>query len=496
MTEEVQNTDQKSSYRSIFKATSLFGGLQVYQILISVVKSKFVAILIGPLGVGIQGLYTSALQLIKSLTSMGLTSSAVRDVSEAHGSGDYMRISRTVAILRKLVWITGALGMLVTLFCSRYLSKSSFGDYSHTIAFCILSITLLIDQLALGQQSILQGTRRLKDLAKCSAIGATFGLIISLPIYYFFGVKGIVPTLVLSSVTMLILSWAYSRKLKLDDVVLSYNEVLRGGSTMLKMGIAMSFSSILVYGCTFLLNLFIRKESGTEMVGLYTAGTTIINSYVGMIFTAIGTDYYPKLAASNNDNSKMCGLVNQQGEIAFLILGPLLCICLIFMPLIVQVLYSDRFLGASNFILFAAFGMFFKLCSWLIAFQFVAKGESRLFVINETITNVYFLALNLLGYKLAGLVGLGVAFALSYFIYSVQVFIIAKKRYGFKFKRELLLIMGITLLGITLALIMSRTLDSWKLYVLGSVLLIVMAFYSLSAMNKRMHLVDFILKRK
>ena len=28
------STDNKSSYRSIFKATSLFGGVQVYQILI------------------------------------------------------------------------------------------------------------------------------------------------------------------------------------------------------------------------------------------------------------------------------------------------------------------------------------------------------------------------------------------------------------------------------------------------------------------------------
>ena len=61
-----EEQNQTSSYRSIFKATSLFGGVQVYQILISVIKSKFVAVLLGPEGMGIQGLYQSAIQLIQS----------------------------------------------------------------------------------------------------------------------------------------------------------------------------------------------------------------------------------------------------------------------------------------------------------------------------------------------------------------------------------------------------------------------------------------------
>ena len=70
--------DSKSSYRSIFKATSLFGGVQVYQILIQIIKSKIIAVLLGPAGVGVIGLFQSGLDLVKNLTSMGLASSAVR----------------------------------------------------------------------------------------------------------------------------------------------------------------------------------------------------------------------------------------------------------------------------------------------------------------------------------------------------------------------------------------------------------------------------------
>ena len=105
---------------------------------------------------------------------------------------------------------------------SPVLSKTSFGSYEHTIPFMVLAVTLLFDQLCSGQKVVLQGTHRLKDLAKASAIGATIGLLVSVPLYYWFGVKGIVPTLILQSLTALLLSWHFSRKVKLEPVNISY----------------------------------------------------------------------------------------------------------------------------------------------------------------------------------------------------------------------------------------------------------------------------------
>lgn len=493
MSEEKNNINSKpnsttttSSYRSIFKATSLFGGVQVYQILISIVKSKFVALLLGPLGVGIQGLYSSAILFIQSLSEMGLKTSAVRDVSEANGSGDIMKVAIIAKTLRRLVWCTGLLGMLLVIAFSPILSRTSFGDNEHIIPFICLSITLLLDQICAGQKVVLQGMRRLKHLAKASAIGSTVSLFVSVPLYYLYGIKGIVPTLILNSVTLLILSWYYARQVKLPRVVLSVNETIKNGAGMLKMGLALSWSGILVSGCAYVLRWFIREETGTEAVGLYSAGFTIINTYVGMIFTAIGTDYYPRLAAVNNDNSKMRNVVNQQGEIATLIMAPLLCACIIFMPVVIRILYSDRFLGANDFVLVASIGMMYKLGSWLIAYQFIAKGESKLFIINELVTNVYFLLFNILGYKFWGLSGLGWAFTISYLIYFVQVYIIANKRYGYKLSRDFIQIMLLQLLLLGLSFVDVRLDNKIVLYIIGVLLILLSSTFSLRELNKRM----------
>lgn len=483
------------AYRGIFKATSLFGGVQVFQILISIIKSKIIAVLLGPAGVGIQGLYQSAILLIQGVTSMGLSSSAVRDVSESYASEDGERVSFVLSVLRKLVWGTGLLGMVAVVVLSPLLSKATFGNYDYTIPFILLSIILLLDQIFAGQKVVLQGMRKLKYLAKASAIGSTVGLIVSIPLYYWLGVKGIIPTLILNSASSLLLSWYFSKKVKIDRIVVSNKQAFQEGKSMLKMGLSMSFSSIMVYAGSYIIRGFIRYKGGLDEVGLFNAGFAIMATYTGMVFTAMSTDYYPRIAGVNKDNNKCNDVVNQQSEIAVLILAPLISIGLIFLPLMITLLYSDKFIGANDYIIWAALGMMFKVISWAIAFIFIAKGEARLFLINEFSANTYTLLLNVAGYYIMGLKGLGISFAITYFIYMIQVYIISKKRYSFSFSKSLIKIyMRQLLLVVSCLLCVFFLRNVALLYVIGSFLVILSSLYSLYELNQKMDLRQIIKK--
>jgi len=484
--------ENKSSYRSIFKATSLFGGVQVYQILIQIIKSKFVAVLLGPAGVGIMGLYQSGLQLIQQLSSMGLSQSAVRDVSEANGSNDMQRIAKTVTVVRKLVWITGLLGLVLVVCFSPLLSKASFGNYDYTIPFIILSVTLLLDQLSAGQKVVLQGMRRLKDLAKCSAFGVTFGLFTSVPLYYWLGIEGIVPTFLLSSVCTLLLSWFYSRKIKIEKVKVTPKQTFEHGKLMLVMGVSMSLSGILNTAVAYALRGFIQANGGVEQVGLFQAGFIIMTTYVGMVMNAIATDYYPRLAAINKDNQKCREAVSQQGEIGVMILAPMLTICLVFMPFVLKILYSDRFLAANEYISWACLGMMLRLSSWVISFLFVAKAESKLFMINELSANLYYLVFSLIGYKIFGLVGLGIAFALEYVVYFVQCYLIVRKRYDFSFSNSFIKCYGIQLLLIITCLVIVLLLDGWLKYTTGSVIIAISCYMGFKGLNEKLELLSLV----
>lgn len=489
-----KQAEDVDSYRKIFKATTLFGGVQVYQILISVIRSKFVAILLGTTGVGLMGLYLSTLQFVQSITSLGLSQSAVRDVSEANGCGDVERVGRIISAFRKLVWFTGLLGMGMVIILSPLLSKIAFGNHDYTIPFILLSCTLLINQLASGQGVILQGMRKLKDLAKASSIGATLGLIISVPIYYAIGIEGIVPTLILNSITGFIISWCFARKIRFQRMDLPVKEILQQGKWMIRMGVAMSLSGIFATAISFAIRTFIMRQGGTEAVGLYQAGFVIINSYVGMVFTAIGTDFYPRLAAVNHDKMACRNVISQQGEIATQILAPLLCGCILLMPFILRILYSDQFLDSGPYVLWCCPGMMFRLASWLIAYQFIAKAETRVYMVTEVVANCVYLLLSLIGYKCWGLTGLGIAFTVDYLIYFILVLAIAVKRYEFSYSNSFIEIYTIQLFLIAGSLATIEFFDNTLKYWISAILTLMSSLYAIIILDKKIGIINLLKK--
>lgn len=482
------NSTTKSSYKSIFKANSLFGGVQLYQIIILVARSKIIALLLGPSGIGIQSLYTTALELIKQLTSLGLGQSAVRDISEANGSRNEQKISRTVSVLRRLVWFTGLLGCLTVVILSPWLSQSSFGNHDYIIPFLVLSLTLFLDQICVGQKVILQGLRKLKELAKASAIGATFGFVVSVPIYYLYGINGIVPTIIINSLVALGVSFYFSKRIKITPIYVSFREAIKDGRSMMRMGIALSLSSILTAAVSYMLRVYIGNQNGTEEVGLFQAGFAIMTTYVGLVFNAISTDYYPRLAAVNNDNVKCREVVSQQGEISVMILAPMLSICLVFSPFVLTILYSNRFLPITGFIVWSCLGMMFRLASWIVSYQFVAKAESRLFIICETIINLFYLAISVLGYKLFGLSGLGLAFAINYLLYFILVYSISKVKYGFHFSKSFIKEYLLFLVLVTACVLICFFLEGFVKYISGCVVILIIAVLAYSGLNKRIGL--------
>lgn len=496
MAEENSKIEAQSSYRSIFKATTLFGGVQIIQILVAVIRSKVVAVLLGPMGVGILGLYQSAITMVQSVTSMGLSTSAVRDVSEASGQGDTESVSRIVIIVRRLVWVTGLLGTIAIIAFSPILSKVTFGSYDYVIPFISLSVVMLFDQLSAGQKVVLQGLRKLRDLAKASVWGALCGLVFTVPLYYLLGIQGIVPTLILNSIITLFFSWVFSRKIKINKVEISVGQTLKGGASMLKMGLAMSLSGMLVYASSYFLRGFIRIEDGTEAVGIFTAGFTLLTSYVGMIFSAMGTDYYPRLAAVCKNQEKTNNIINEQGEVASLILGPLLIGFLLFMTFIVKLLYSDGFLGACDYLYWAIIGMMFKLGSWVIAYQIVAKGDMKTFIINELVANTYSFFFSIIGYRLGGQAGLGVAFSLGFIIYTIQIYFVTTKKYHFALNSGFVKIYTIETLLVMACMFLVKLISSTGfMYLVGVPLLIAALFWSFKELNKRIDLLSLIKMR-
>ena len=154
------------------KSSALIGGSSVLNIAIGIVRTKAMAMLLGPAGFGLAGLYGSIADLTQSIAGMGINSSGVRQIAEAVGSNDKVRIALTTAVLRRTSIVLGVLGAALLVVFSRQVSTLTFGNTQHAAAICLLSIAVFFRLVSAGQGALIQGMRRIADLAKMGALGA------------------------------------------------------------------------------------------------------------------------------------------------------------------------------------------------------------------------------------------------------------------------------------------------------------------------------------
>lgn len=476
--------EDRNSYRSITKSIGLFGGTKVFQILVNLIKNKVVAVLLGPLGMGIQGMIQSTIQMVSSLTGFGLHTSAVRDVAQAHSSGDVNRIDTTVTILRKLVLLTGLLGTIIVFVFSKQFSILAFHNEEWSLEFKIVSIVLFFDQLVIGQNVLLQGTFHYKYLAASSLISSIAGLIVSIPVYYFFHTEGIVPAMILTSLFHLIVTSYYANRIKYTKIHLDKQQLWNGGKAMIILGIAIAMAGVVNTGKTYLVRTFLSTIGSLEVVGLYTAGIGIANQYIDVVLQAMGSDYSPRLAAIADNQPKFIETINRQALLLITLVAPLIIIFVVFAKYLVLLLFSSKFLPIIGMIEWIMFGMLFRTLSWSISYSFVARGEARAFFANELIAGFYSIPLTVLGYKYYSFEGVGIAFCLTYLLYTIQVYIISKRLFSFKFSRDVKKIcFPIIALCLCLVIILKLIHVEWLKLSIGFGFIVIIAVISYYLLN-------------
>lgn len=430
-------SDNKSSYQQILKATSIFGSVQFLTILFSVIRTKIIAVFIGPAGMGILALLNSTLNLIGGVTGLGLETSAVKSISENYKEDDIKSVSKIAEIVKRIMFFTGILGAFLTIVFSKYISILSFGNDSQKYSLIFLSVTLIFKQLTSSHMVVLQGLRKLKLLAKANLYGNLFGLLFSIPIYYFLGIDAIVPTIILSSFAAFVFAFYYASKVQLQKESIKKSQLLSEGKSIIQLGIMLTISSLLTLLSAYLTQIYISNVSDTEQVGLYNAGFTLLNSYVGTIFTVMSTDYYPRLAAINSDNTKVRAAVLQQSYISILLITPIIVLFLTFVPFIVKVLYSSKFLVIISMVCFGIIGMLFRAVSFSMGYILIAKGDSAMFTKTAIGFNVLSFVLNVAGYYFYGLEGLGISFLVYSIFHFFALKVITKKSYNFYLDKKI-----------------------------------------------------------
>ncbi len=469
-------------YSHVLKFTGLFGGVQGLNVVIGLVRNKFVALLLGPGGMGLVSLFNTTVQLISQATHLGISFSAVRHISEYYDAENTEKVAHYVKVVRGWCLLTALVGMLVCVVLGPFLSSATFSWGDHTLHFILLAPAIGMIAITGGETAILKGQRKLGALALVQIVAALASLVISIPIYYFFWQAGIVPVIVLMAfVTMCATLW-FSLRLFPLQFGGTYG-ILGEGMEMVRLGVAYTLAAVIGTASEMLIRSYLNVVGDLDVLGLYNAGYMLTITYAGMVFSAMETDYYPRLSAVQHDIRATNETVNRQMEVSLLLVSPMLAALIIALPVVVPLLFSQEFLPVVGMAQVAALAMYMKVLTLPVAYITLARGYSLSYLFLETSYFVAFVILIFFGYRYWGLFGTGVAITLAHVFEFLLVNAYAYKKYGYRSSATVYgyaIVQGA--LGL-LAYILTLVADGYLYWAVGALIVMLSGLLSLKALR-------------
>lgn len=445
------------SYRHILKYTGLFGGIQAINLLASVLRNKVAAIIIDRYGQGISELFNSTINLISSATTLIIPVSIVRRISfvyENYGLESTL-IRNEIRAIRSWSVLTGLIGTLLVMILSPVLSSVTCDSKNFTFDYLILSPMLIMLSINGTEIAILKAVRQLKKLIKASLAGSISTLAICCLCYYFWNTKGVAISLDVSLCIVTLLNLRYTIKIFPYKAKPFCWRILSHGKSLIKLSISFLLASVVAALSETIIRTYISQSGSIENVGLYAAGFALTVTYTRFIFNAMDADYYPHLSGICHDPTLMNSAINKQINVCVQLIVPCLLLFVLFLPQIISILYTSKYLEIVPMVICATFYMFSKAIITPIAYIALAKADSKMYLIIESISAILLGICVIAGYENYSLMGCGIGLSVSNVIEAIIIIMAYKKYYGVNISKNtfLIIIAQLVLLAIGLCII-------------------------------------------
>lgn len=462
----------------MLKATSTLAGAKVVTIFISIIRTKVLAILMGPSGMGVVNLVISSTELARVALSFGLESATARQVAEASSTGAPEKIDHAYHTSARTALVVGMLAATVLLVCSPLLAERMLGDGGKFWWFGLGALSLVFTPLLGVQLAFLQGLRQSRSLATCQIIASLCGAVLNILLVASQGVLGGIIALAPLSITSLVIHHRFLKRHRPTGIPKPIPVTIRDSGRLLKLGSGFAINGIWLAASGWLNLFFIGRYYGTlegpHQVGLYGAASAMSNLYIGILVSAMASEFYPALVQSARDRDTMKRLLNQQTMLAITLGVPATMGLIIMAPWVLGFLYSKDFVPASDLMKWMLAAMAIRFASCPLGFTMLAVGRPKLIVTSELAMGVVMISSSYALLQVYGSVGIGIAMIVTNLLYLLGA-IIVTFRMGVHWNLRGFAILAETFLILALCLASSLFLPVWKGFACG---LLLVAAYS------------------
>ena len=418
------------AFARILRSSALMGGASILVLVAGFFRTKVIAVMVGPAGVGLAGILVSFNAILAMAAGWGLATAAVRTVSSADDEARAGRIAAVRWLGIRLSWF-GLLAMLV-LFWPISLWTFPPGE-AHVLEMGLAGFAVPCMVAAGMWGALLQAGGHLRVLATTQVIAAFAGVLLGLPIIYTFhqagqSLVGVAVGILVATGSPALVAWWGARK---------YCPAIRDGvpckeavAELVRLGGALMVVGILSQLSAYVGRWIVLRQFGLEAAGHYQGALAIASSLPGFVFAAMATDFFPRVAAAKDEREAQ-QLVEKQIQAGLLLALPLLAALLTMGRVCIHWLYTEESFDPSIPLLsWMVWGVFLRLVSWPMGFWLQARGSVATVLVVELIAHLILALLPLALVGPFGLQGAAIAFTAGYLAYAFLMAVVMRRRTG------------------------------------------------------------------
>jgi PST family polysaccharide transporter len=409
--------------RKILKSSVWIGGSTVFSFVAGLIRTKVVAMLLGPAGVGLVGIFANFGGNLSAVSCWGIWTSGVRTISAAP-EGEKARKSAAVGIFgRRLVW----LGLALAVITCWPVTFATFASAEYLTDMLIVGLTAPLVVATGIWTARLQAYGHLRALAQVQVLSSLLGLLLGVPVIWTLGAKGIAPSLLLAALLLAVFTWRFAAKLCPVDSATRVED--QDQRDLVKLGVAFMAIAFMGQLAAYGTRLILVQQLGIEAAGHYQAAAAIAGSLPGLVVSAMGTGFFPQVAAAADETASR-RLVDRQIEVGVMLGLPALVILVGAGGFCLHLLYARTFDAALPVLAWMTWGILFRLLSWPMTYWLMARGSSKAVILAEGFSCAFSVLLPLVLIPILGLAGAGLAFCLGHAIYAFTLVAVSRRRSG------------------------------------------------------------------
>jgi len=437
--------------KDILRSTLIVGGGSLVTVLCSVARGKIISVIVGPAGIGLQGLLQSTMKTTSAIAGVGVNASGVREVARLRGEDDRVELSHLLRAVRLITLVLGALAALFLFAFQRPLGRELLDDSALGWTLGVIGLGVFASVAQASYDVFLRGFRRVALVTKAAIFANVLATGLAIALVSLLGDDGISWALVSQPICLLLTSAIAGRDYGKHFVAPDRARIRAAIGRLVPMGVVLAATGFASTAAQLAARVIVAHWASLDEVGYFQGASAVSVLYLGFVLSAMSLDYFPRLAEAAGNAKAASQMINEQARVSFLLAGPAVLGLLTLSSQVIMLLYSSKFAPSVEILRWQLVGDVLKIGSWTLSYLVLAQGRPRAFFVTEMSWNVTYLIALTVMLPAFGILATAFAYVIACGVYFVVLCFASNRLVGFSWSSgNVLMMVAIAVLSVVI----------------------------------------------